>query len=142
MKRHTLNRRQRPLNSEINVVPYIDVMLVLLVIFIATAPMIQTGVQITLPKEETKPLSTPSLPVIISVQSDGSLFVSHKNAIDDPIDLQNLQNLLKQMHETNNNLQVMINADQDTTYADVMHLMAIIQDIGIFDIGLLSDADK
>ncbi|WP_049236001.1 protein TolR [Moraxella canis] len=134
-------RRQRPLNSEMNVVPYIDVMLVLLVIFMVTAPMLATGVEVSLPKEDTKPITqADELPVIVSLQSDGSLYVSHKNAIDEPITSDRLDALLRQMHQENANLQVMVNADADNPYSQIMRIMALIQNAGVTQVSLLSES--
>lgn len=136
-------RRTKPLNAQMNVVPYIDVMLVLLVIFMVTAPMLSTGVQVSLPKETTQPITqNDDLPVIVSLNAHGKLFVSHKNAIDAPIDDQNLDALLRQMHSENNGLQVMVNADANNPYSQIMHIMALIQNAGISQVSLLSESAK
>lgn len=136
-------RRTKPLNAEMNVVPYIDVMLVLLVIFMVTAPMLSTGVEVSLPKEDTQPVTqSEDLPVIVSLNADGQLFVSHKDAIDAPIDDQGLDALLRQMHSENDRLQVMVNADADNPYSQIMHIMAVIQNAGITQVSLLSESAK
>ena len=134
-------RRTKPLTAEMNVVPYIDVMLVLLVIFMVTAPMLSTGVEVSLPKEDTKPITqSEDLPVIVSLNADGQLFVSHKNAIDAPIDDQSLDALLRQMHSQNDRLQVMVNADANNPYSQIMRIMALIQNAGINQVSLLSES--
>lgn len=79
--------RQRKANGEMNVVPYIDVMLVLLVIFMVAAPMLTTGIDINPPQENTKPIATNEMsPVIVAITAEGELFVSHQDAIDEPVD--------------------------------------------------------
>lgn len=139
MARHRFTRTQKSLNSQMNVVPYIDVMLVLLVIFMVTAPMITTGVEISLPAENTKSIKQSDLPVIISLQADGTLYVSHKNAIDEPMDLVALDGLLRQLYAENNELQVMLNADARNPYSQIMAVMARIQQAGISQVSLLSE---
>ncbi|OOS25151.1 protein TolR [Moraxella pluranimalium] len=135
-------RTKKPLNAEMNVVPYIDVMLVLLVIFMVTAPMLATGVDVSLPKEDTKTVSQNELPVIVSLKADGSVFVSHKNAIDEPMDDAQLDALLRNLYSENENLQVMVNADADNPYHQIMHIMALIQNAGVSQVSLLSEAAK
>ena len=136
-------RHRQKLNAEMNVVPYIDVMLVLLVIFMVTAPMLSTGVEVSLPKENTKQLSqSDNLPVIVSLKKDGSLFVSHKDAIDEPISSEQLDALLRRMASDNDKLQVMINADADNPYSQIMHVMALVQSTGISQVSLLSESAK
>lgn len=135
-------RHKKPLNSEMNVVPYIDVMLVLLVIFMVTAPMLTTGVEVNLPSESTDIISQSDItPVIISLQKDGAMFISSKLGMDQAVDeaqlTKTLDMLIGQIDDVNQ-LQVMINADQDNDYKSIMHLMALIQKTGISKIGLLS----
>jgi biopolymer transport protein TolR len=82
---YSRNRPQK-LNASMNVVPYIDVMLVLLVIFMVTAPMLTTGVDIDLPKAQTKSLQQGTqLPVIVSLKSDGQLYLSTQDKTDEPM---------------------------------------------------------
>lgn len=137
-------RPKKALNSDMNVVPYIDVMLVLLVIFMVTAPMLTTGVEVNLPSEKTANISKNELtPVIVSMTKDGSLFVSSEQGIDQAVSQSELTTILSKltqehMGEHGSNLQVMINADKDNEYSKVMHLMAIVQGAGVTKVGLLS----
>lgn len=140
-------RHKKPLNSEMNVVPYIDVMLVLLIIFMAVSPMLTTGVDVNLPSEKTANIAQSELtPIIVSLQKDGSLFISSEQAIDKAVSEQELRVTLTEIVRTkgNNaqNLQVFINADKDNEYSKVMHLMAIVQGAGITKVGLLSTPPK
>lgn len=137
-------RAKKPLNSEMNVVPYIDVMLVLLIIFMVTAPMLTTGVEVNLPSEKTSNITKSELtPVIVSLTKDGELFVSHERAIDQAISESELSALLTDMAQANmgesgGQLQVLINADKDNAYEAVMHVMALVQGAGVTKVGLLS----
>lgn len=145
MKANAFSRHKKPLNASMNVVPYIDVMLVLLVIFMVTTPMLTTGVDIDLPKEQTHTINSESqLPAIISLTKDGDLFISYEGVIDQPIQAdelsQILQDLQQQSQTAGNPLQVMINADQSNSYNSVMALMASIQKAGIQKVGLLTNA--
>ena len=128
-----------------NVVPYIDVMLVLLVIFMVTAPMLITGVDVDLPKEQTNTMSQSQLPVIVSLTGSGEIFISYENNIDLPISepelIDTLSNLQNQSSEVGAQpLQVMINADQNNQYGAIMTLMATLQQAGIQKVGLLTGA--
>lgn len=145
MKSSPYRREKKPLNAEMNVVPYIDVMLVLLVIFMVTAPMLTTGVDVDLPKEQTTSMRQSQLPVIVSLTSSGEIFISYENNVDMPVSepelidtLANLQT--KSNNETGQPLQIMINADQNNQYGAIMTLMANLQQAGIQKVGLLTGA--
>lgn len=145
MKPNPYRREKKALNAEMNVVPYIDVMLVLLVIFMVTAPMLITGVDVDLPKEQTNTMSQSQLPVIVSLTDRGEIFISYENNIDLPISepelINTLSNLQSQSGNTNTEpLQVMINADQNNQYGAIMTLMATLQQAGIEKVGLLTGA--
>ena len=145
MKQSPYRREKKALNAEMNVVPYIDVMLVLLVIFMVTAPMLITGVDVDLPKEQTNTMSQSQLPVIVSLTDSGDIFISYENNIDLPISepelIDTLSNLQNQSSEVGAQpLQVMINADQNNQYGAIMTLMATLQQAGIQKVGLLTGA--
>ena len=145
MKPNPYRREKKALNAEMNVVPYIDVMLVLLVIFMVTAPMLITGVDVDLPKEQTNTLSQSQLPVIVSLTDSGEIFISYENNVDLPISEPELINTLSNLQSQSSNagaqpLQVMINADQNNQYGAIMTLMASLQQAGIQKVGLLTGA--
>ena len=128
-----------------NVVPYIDVMLVLLVIFMVTAPMLITGVDVDLPKEQTNTMSQSQLPVIVSLTDKGDIFISYESNVDVPVSepelINTLSNLQSQSANSNTEpVQVMINADQNNQYRAIMTLMATLQQAGIEKVGLLTGA--
>ncbi|MGP5406328.1 protein TolR [Psychrobacter celer] len=143
MRHSPYRREKKPLNAEMNVVPYIDVMLVLLVIFMVTAPLLITGVDVDLPKEQTNTMSQSQLPIIVSLTASGELFISYENNIDMPISEPELINTLSNLQTQNSNIgkppvQVMINADQNNQYGAIMTLMASLQQAGIEKVGLLT----
>ncbi|KAF0568864.1 Tol biopolymer transport system, TolR protein [Psychrobacter nivimaris] len=145
MKPNPYGREKKALNAEMNVVPYIDVMLVLLVIFMVTAPMLITGVDVDLPKEQTNTMSQSQLPVIVSLTDKGDIFISYESNVDVPVSEPELINTLSnlQSQSDNNNaepVQVMINADQNNQYGAIMTLMATLQQAGIEKVGLLTGA--
>lgn len=145
MKQSPYRREKKALNAEMNVVPYIDVMLVLLVIFMVTAPMLITGVDVDLPKEQTNTISQSQLPVIVSLTDSGEIFISYENNIDQPISEPELIDTLTNLQNQNTDagaqpLQVMINADKNNQYGAIMTLMATLQQAGIQKVGLLTGA--
>jgi len=145
MKQSPYRREKKALNAEMNVVPYIDVMLVLLVIFMVTAPMLITGVDVDLPKEQTNTISQSQLPVIVSLTGSGEIFISYENNVDLPISepelIDTLANLQSQSSDAGAQpVQVMINADQNNQYGAIMTLMATLQQAGIQKVGLLTGA--
>lgn len=145
MKQSPYRREKKALNAEMNVVPYIDVMLVLLVIFMVTAPMLITGVDVDLPKEQTNTITQSQLPVIVSLTDSGEIFISYENNIDQPISEPELIDTLTNLQNQNTDagaqpLQVMINADKNNQYGAIMTLMATLQQAGIQKVGLLTGA--
>jgi len=145
MKPNPYGREKKALNAEMNVVPYIDVMLVLLVIFMVTAPMLITGVDVDLPKEQTNTMSQSQLPVIVSLTDKGDIFISYESNVDVPVSEPELINTLSKLQPQSDNsnaepVQVMINADQNNQYGAIMTLMATLQQAGIEKVGLLTGA--
>ena len=131
-------RSKRRFMNEINVVPYIDVMLVLLVIFMITAPLISPG-QIELP-EVGKSLTPPVAPLEIMIKVDGSLTL-HDRFSDDAaqvISLVQLANAIQQRQAANSDQPVVIAADKDVRYEEVIHVMDILQQQQVKKIGLLA----
>lgn len=134
-------RIKKPLNSDMNVVPYIDVMLVLLVIFMVTAPMLTTGVEVNLPNAKAESLTmNQELPAIISLKADGELFISENGGKDEAVDETLLVKKLHDSQQKNPNLAVLINADKSNPYGNVMVLMSMLQQAGIKQVGLLTES--
>lgn len=136
----------RPI-SEINVVPYIDVMLVLLVIFMITAPMLTQGVSVDLPKAASETLqSTDREPVIVSVNQKGDFFLNIYEQPDLPIEPQVLMvrvaaelELAKQNHQK---LDVLVKGDQGVPYGRVVTAMSMLKQAGAEQVGLVTDSSS
>lgn len=146
MKANPFSRPTKKVNAGMNVVPYIDVMLVLLVIFMVTAPMLTTGVDIDLPKAKTKAIEQGrQMPIIVSLDAKGDLYLSYQDQTDEPMSeskliktLTRLQALPEYQADGKSNMNVMVNADARNNYGDVMKLMAKLQQAGIQKVGLLT----
>jgi biopolymer transport protein TolR len=134
-------RTKKPLKSDMNVVPYIDVMLVLLVIFMVTAPMITAGLTVDLPKAVSDPLSTSKEPpAIVTVKSDGKFSVSFDGGKSShAITPSELHDELKQAQVKNSHLMVLVNGDKTAPYGDVVTLMATLQSSGLPQVGLMTE---
>jgi len=132
-------RHTRRLMNEINVVPYIDVMLVLLVIFMVTAPLINPG-QIELP-QVAKTANPPVQPMEVSIRTDGSLSLrdrSSRNPVDRPISRNELIKEIKAKQTRNADQAVVISADKDVRYAAVLEVMDMLQENQVRKVGLLA----
>lgn len=134
-------RAKKPLKSDMNVVPYIDVMLVLLVIFMVTAPMITAGLTVDLPKAVSDPLSTSKEPpAIVTVESDGKLSVSFDGGKSNhSVTQAELQDQLKAAQVKTPHLLVLVNGSKRAPYGDVVTLMATLQSSGLAQVGLMTE---
>lgn len=131
-------RRRRGQMSEINVVPYIDVMLVLLVIFMITAPLLNLGVEVDLPQAEAAPLDEITDPLMITVNRQGDLFL---DAGDGPemIDGEALASQVRAYLNRNPDLQVLVGGDQEVSYQYIYQTMVVLQAAGVPTVGLMGD---
>jgi biopolymer transport protein TolR len=131
--------KRRNLISDINVVPYIDVMLVLLVIFMISAPLMVQGIQVNLPQASSEALPvTNNEPLIVSIDKNGELFLETDSTKDTSLSLEELNFSVTKIFESNPNLQVVIRGDGKVQYEKVMTVMAELQMAGATDIGLIS----
>jgi biopolymer transport protein TolR len=139
-------RIKKPLKSDMNVVPYIDVMLVLLVIFMVTAPMITTGIKVDLPQANSTPIQSEDRPSIVTLEADGTIKLEDSTHKNDVLTLSELETVLtnaqKQAEENNKQLSVLINGSESRPYGEVMKLMATLQDAGLTQVGLLTEPLK
>ncbi len=140
LKRHQKNKT---LMAEINVVPYIDVMLVLLVIFMITAPLLTQGIHVNLPQAQAKALSAKEqLPIIVSVNKAGQLFLNISNtpkqAIADKKLSEQVSVALNQAKQKNNPRQVYVKGDRDVPYGKIVQAMALLQQAGAPEVGLIT----
>ncbi|MCW8854796.1 MAG: protein TolR [Gammaproteobacteria bacterium] len=126
--------------SEINVVPYIDVMLVLLIIFMITAPLIQQGVEIDLPQASANPLPPDQdEPVVVSVDKKGDFYLDIGDQPDKPIDAQLLVNRVAAVRQLKPNVPVLVRGDRNVGYGSIIDAMVLLQKAGIEKVGLMTD---
>lgn len=130
--------RRRKAMSEINVVPYIDVMLVLLVIFMITAPLLQQGVDIELPESSAEPLETADEPVLVNVGRDGTIYLS-VGGENEEVDRETLVTKVSAFIRANPEVPVLIGADKGVEYDRVYQTMVQLQQAGVPRVGLMSD---
>jgi biopolymer transport protein TolR len=135
-------QRRRRLNAEMNVVPYIDVMLVLLIIFMVTAPILTQGVTVQLPQAKAESISQVNHePLIVTVDRQGAIYTNQiPNQLSSPIDLATLasqaQSWLSQTQSQSR--QAYVKADQSVPYGQVMQVMSTLQQSGVSNIGLIT----
>ena len=122
------------LMSDINVTPFVDVMLVLLIIFMVTAPMMMQGVDVTLPQTTSEPLIAKKENLIITINTKNQIFIN-----DYQIGLDNLQEKLKNILEGRENREVYLRADQEIAYGFVVRVMAEIKAAGVEKLGMVTE---
>jgi biopolymer transport protein TolR len=126
--------------AEINVVPYIDVMLVLLIIFMVTAPMLTQGVHVELPKAGAAALPDPkSEPIVVSIDRGGHLYVNVGDRTTDPVDEAALADKVRLVLARNAETPVLMKADADIAYGRVMRTMVVLQQAGAAKVGFVTD---
>lgn len=126
--------------GEINVVPFIDVMLVLLVIFMITAPMLNQGVQVELPQVSSDPIDTAeeSDPIIVSVDRDGGYHLA-VGGEESSLDLDELADRVLVLLERRPGTPVMVRGDRSVSYGQIVTLMGTLQTAGVANVGLISE---
>ncbi len=135
--------RRKPM-SEINVVPYIDVMLVLLVIFMATAPLLTQGVVVDLPEAPSEPIDdTESDPLVVSMRADGAIFMNlGMQDTDDEgtrVTIFSLEEQAGKILRARTDAPVYIKADHSLDYGNVVGVMTVLQKAGAKSVGLITD---
>ena len=126
--------------AEINVVPYIDVMLVLLIIFMVTAPMLMQGVKVELPEANTDPVENQdSEPLIVSLKSDGQLFLNLGSGEDQALSLATIKQRVSVVLRRSPEKPVLIWGDRSVAYGEVVTLMAALQEAGAPSVGLVTE---
>ena len=136
-------RKKRNLVSDINVVPYIDVMLVLLVVFMVSAPLMVQGISLNLPEVTNAPLPREQEdPLIISVDLEGSFYLELESSKNIPLDLNELAEKVRKIFKTNPSLQVVVRGDGGVEYKKIIDLMSVLQSSGAENVGLLTSPKK
>lgn len=134
--------RRRKRMSEINVVPYIDVTLVLLVIFMVTAPLFHQGVEVELPSAPAEPLEKTDEnqePLIVSVNQTGQVFVNKADSPKDPIPDDLFRNQIREILSKDKGSPIYVRGDKDVDYGRVVTVMVMLQDAGAEGVGLITD---
>ena len=140
MARHHHRRKKRALVAEINVVPYIDVMLVLLVIFMVTAPLLTTGVEVDLPESDAKAVKAESAEsIVLTVSSIGDWYLNLAEDPETPITEQATLRLVRDALLEDPQRPVRVGADKTLEYGRVMRAMVALQAAGADKVQLMSD---
>jgi biopolymer transport protein TolR len=134
--------RQRKPMSEINVVPYIDVMLVLLVIFMVTAPMLTQGVKVDLPETTSEPIQSDKNveSIVVSVDSNGAYFMEIGGDSSQPMPLADVRDRISKILSQRADREVLVRGDENVGYGVVVRLMAELQAAGASNVGLITEA--
>ncbi len=123
-------------NSEINVTPFVDIMLVLLIIFMVAAPLATVSIEVKLPTAAAEPQENPPTPVFISIQNDGGVFIGDNRTTVGEIG-DNLRYLIRTRNPEEE--RIFIRADQTTRYGDFMQVMNALQDNGFHSVALVGE---
>lgn len=132
--------KKRKLKSEINVVPYIDVMLVLLIIFMVTAPLLNLGVDIDLPKSDAKSIEQKKEPIVVMVDAAGSYTLKMQDIPQQKVDAAVLTAKVSAFVKNNPDVAVFVAGDRTASYDTVYQAMVLLQQAGVEKVGLMSNS--
>ncbi len=132
-KGHFGRRRTTAQMSEINVTPMVDVMLVLLVIFMVTAPLLTVGVEVDLPKTKAGEIRGQDEPLAVSIDKQGQVFVQ-----DTQVELDGLAPLLLEISKNNQDIRIFVRGDEDIDYGSVMGVMGVLNKAGFSKVALIT----
>jgi biopolymer transport protein TolR len=135
--RGVTRRRRRPLMGEINVTPFVDVMLVLLIVFMVTAPLLTVGVTVDLPETTAAPLPGQDEPLSVSVGRDGAVYLQ-----DSAIALEDLGPRLRAITERKPDARIFVRGDKVIDYGRVMEVVGTIHAAGFAKVALVTDLDR
>ncbi len=127
-------RRRRKLMNEINVTPMVDVMLVLLIIFMITSPMLVAGIEVDLPQTESSPISGSDKPLVLGIDKNERLFL-----LDTLISKDSLVEKLKEITKENKDTRIFVKGDKSVSYGVIVETMARIKNAGFTKVALISD---
>ncbi|PIR25818.1 MAG: protein TolR [Deltaproteobacteria bacterium CG_4_10_14_0_2_um_filter_43_8] len=131
--------RERRTLSEINITPFVDVMLVLLIIFMVTAPMLQQGLPVNLPEASAPSLKRTKQDVVVTIKNNGTLFLGDDSKT---LSMEDLESELKAIYALKENKDLFIKADSDLLYGKVVKIMAIAKKAGASRIGMLTQPER
>ena len=132
IKRSSGGRRHRPM-GEINVTPFVDVMLVLLIVFMVTAPLLTVGVEVDLPKTKAGAINADAAPLVVSIKSDGSLYLQ-----ETVVEPEALIPRLKAISDANPDVRIFVRGDRAVSYGEVLSVMGRIQSAGFEKVALVA----
>jgi biopolymer transport protein TolR len=132
IKRSTGGRRHRPM-GEINVTPFVDVMLVLLIVFMVTAPLLTVGGEVDLPKTKAGAINADAAPLVVSIKSDGSLYLQ-----ETVVEPEALIPRLKAISNANPDVRIFVRGDRAVSYGEVLSVMGRIQSAGFEKVALVA----
>ena len=132
LKRSSGGRRHRPM-GEINVTPFVDVMLVLLIVFMVTAPLLTVGVEVDLPKTKAGQINADAAPLVVSIKDDGSIYLQETE-----MEPGQLIPRLKAISNTNPNVRIFVRGDAAVAYGDVLGVMGRVQAAGFERVALVA----
>jgi len=136
-------RNKRRAKAEINVVPYIDVMLVLLIIFMITAPIVQQGVEIELPQAAANSLPPDELePVILSVSKEGDYYLNIGDNLKNPVSNEDVQQRVRIVMKQRPQTPVLVRGDTSVDYGSITRAMVLLQNAGVEKVGLMTDSQE
>ena len=130
------NSRYRPM-ADINVTPLVDVMLVLLVVFMVTAPLLTVGVPVDLPQTAAPPINEPKEPTVITVNKEGEIFIQ-----DTSIPMDDLVAKLQAVTNSNPDAVLYVRGDKDINYGKVLEIMSLISNAGFHKVSLVAEAPR
>ncbi|RPE79468.1 protein TolR [Vulcaniibacterium tengchongense] len=130
--------RKRKLKAEINVVPYIDVMLVLLIIFMVTAPLLNLGVDIDLPQSDAKSIQEKKDPIVVSVDRDGNYFLAVEAGSNEAVTAQELEAKVRAIVAQDPKRAIFVAGDASANYQRVMDALVLLQRADVAKVGLMS----
>ncbi|HEY9254402.1 MAG TPA: protein TolR [Stenotrophomonas sp.] len=133
-------RKRRKLKSEINVVPYIDVMLVLLIIFMVTAPLLTLSIDVDLPTSRAKALESKQDPIVVTVHGDGQLALQLPDGKPQAMDVETLRTQLAAIVAQDKNARVVVAAESTVPYQRVIDAMDALKRARVEKVGLLTDS--
>ena len=137
-----LSRGRRPM-SEINVVPYIDVMLVLLIIFMVTAPLLTQGIKVDLPKAGSPPIDPRELrnhpPLVLSIDRQGRWYLNQGGRPDQPLEPRVAEARVTAILRRTPEVAVLVKGDRAVAYGEVVEAMVMLQSAGASKVGFLTD---
>lgn len=130
--------------SEINVTPFVDVMLVLLVIFMVTAPLLTQGIEVELPEAAADPIESPpnQEPLVLSIDAEGGLYLNVGDDRERSVDAEQVVELAGAVLRRNPKTPVLVNADQRVNYGAVVKAMVLLQQAGATNVGFLTEPPR